>query len=207
MKSYFSFFLSLVMLHVFSYAPFASETPKEKAKKELLAAQVKAGITEIGAGKSARVRIVLDDKTKYDGYIFEIAEDHFVVADARSGATAPIAYSEVKGIKGHNLSTGAKIGIGVRLPQQWASLLEYSRDAATRTRRPAHRGHKLAYPVRLGASVSRNRFGNGRARGATLISSSPAVFLTSQSRRRFLPSSVERPRAAPPSRRACYRRC
>ena len=115
MKRTFSLLLSLVILHVFSYAPLASETPKEKAKKQMLAAQVKAGITELGTGVSARVRLVLNDKTKYDGYITEIAADHFGVADAKTGATAPIAYDEVKGIKGHNLSTGAKIGIGVAI--------------------------------------------------------------------------------------------
>jgi len=113
MKKYFSLFLSVLILHVFSYAPLASETPKEKAKKELRTAQVKAGIAELGTGVSSRVRVVLEDKTKYDGYITEISANHFVVADAKTGATAPIAYSEVKGIKGHNLSTGAKIGIGV----------------------------------------------------------------------------------------------
>jgi hypothetical protein len=115
MKRYFTFFLSVLILHVFSYAPLASETPKEKARKALLIAQVRAGIAELGTGKSSRVRIVLDDKTKYDGYIFEIAADHFVIADAKTGVTAPIAYSEVKGIKGHNLSKGTKIGIGVAI--------------------------------------------------------------------------------------------
>lgn len=115
MKRHLSFFLSVLILHVFSYAPLASETPKEKARKELLIAQVRAGISELGVGKSSRVRVVLDDKTKYDGYVFEIAADHFVIADAKTGVTAPIAYSEVKGIKGHNLTTGAKIGIGVAI--------------------------------------------------------------------------------------------
>ena len=115
MKRHFTFFLSVLILHVFSYAPLASETPKEKAKKEMLIARVRAGIAELGAGKSSRVRIVLEDKTKYDGYIFDIADGHFVIADAKTGVTAPIAYSEVKGIKGHNFSKGAKIGIGVAI--------------------------------------------------------------------------------------------
>jgi hypothetical protein len=105
--------MSALMLHAFSLAPLASETPKEQAAKTLLAKQVKAGISELGTGASSRVRVVLDDKTRYDGYVTEIADDHFVVADARTGATAPIAYREVKGIKGHNLSKGASIGIGV----------------------------------------------------------------------------------------------
>ena len=115
MKKCLSFVMSVLILHVFSYAPLASETPTEKVKKYLLVAQVKAGIANLGTGTASRVRVVLYDKTKYHGYITEITEDHFVVADAKTGATAPIAYSEVRGIKGHNLSTGAKIGIGIAI--------------------------------------------------------------------------------------------
>ena len=115
MKKYLSLMLSVLMLHAFSYEPLASETPRDKAKKAMLASQVKAAVSHLGAGKSSVVRVVLTDKTKYHGYITEIAEDYFVVADAKTGATAPIAYPEVKGIKGNNFSTGAKIGIGVAI--------------------------------------------------------------------------------------------
>jgi hypothetical protein len=113
MKKYLSAALTVLMLHAFSYAPLAFETPSERAKKAMLASEVKAGVMSLGTGTSSRVRVVLYDKTRYDGYITEIANDHFVVADAKTRATAPIAYPEVKGIKGNNLSTGAKIGIGV----------------------------------------------------------------------------------------------
>ena len=115
MKKYLSLILSVLMLHAFSYATLASETPKEKAKKAMLASEVKVGIAYMGTGKSSFVRVVLYDETKYHGYITEIADDYFVVADAKTGAKAPINYSEVKGIKGNNLSTGAKIGIGVAI--------------------------------------------------------------------------------------------
>jgi hypothetical protein len=114
-KKYLSMVLSVLLLHLFSYAPLAHETPREKAKRDLLSTQVKAGISQMGAGAKSRVRVVLYDKTKYHGYITEVTEDHFVVADLKTGATAPIAYSEVRGIKGNNLSTGAKIGIGVAI--------------------------------------------------------------------------------------------
>lgn len=115
MKKYLSLMLSVLLLHAFSYASLASETPKDKAKKAMLASQVKAAVAYLGTGKSSVVRVVLYDKTKYHGYITEIAEDNFVVADAKTGATALIAYPEVLGIKGNNLSTGAKIGIGVAI--------------------------------------------------------------------------------------------
>lgn len=115
MKKFLSLALSVLLLHVYSLACLASESPLERAKKAQLATEVKAGITYLGAGKSSLVRVVLYDKTKYHGYITEITDEGFVVADAKTGATAPIAYSEVKGVKGNNLSTGAKIGIGVAI--------------------------------------------------------------------------------------------
>ena len=115
MKKYLSLILSVVLLHAFSFASLAKDSSLEKTKKALLASRVKAGVTQLGTGKSSVIRVVLHDKTKYHGYITEIGEDGFVVADAKTGATAPIAYPEVKGIKGNNFSTGAKIGLGVAI--------------------------------------------------------------------------------------------
>ena len=113
MKKFLSLALSVLLMLVFSPTALATESPLERAKKAQLASEVKAGIAYLGVGKSSVVRVVLNDKTNYHGYITEITDEGFVVADAKTGATAPIAYSEVKGIKGNNLSTGAKIGIGV----------------------------------------------------------------------------------------------
>jgi predicted small secreted protein len=115
MKKFLSLALSVLLLLVFSSVNLANENPLERAKKAQLASEVKRGIAYLGVGKSSVVRVELYDKTKYHGYIAEITDEDFVVADAKTGATAPIAYSEVKGIKGNNLSTGAKIGIGVAI--------------------------------------------------------------------------------------------
>ncbi|HEX8709377.1 MAG TPA: hypothetical protein VF723_14125 [Pyrinomonadaceae bacterium] len=115
MKKCLSIILSVLLLHLFSYAPLATETPTEKARQAMLAMQVRAAVRELGEGTFSRVRVVLYDKTEYQGYITEITADHFVIADAETGMTAPIAYREVKGIKGNNFSTGAKIGIGVAI--------------------------------------------------------------------------------------------
>jgi hypothetical protein len=115
MKKFLSLALSVLLLHVSSFATLANESPLERAKKALLASEVKAGIANLGTGKSSVVRVVLYDKTKYHGYITEITDEGFVIADAKTGVTAPIAYPEVKGIKGNNLSTGAKIGIGAAI--------------------------------------------------------------------------------------------
>lgn len=115
MKKILSLVLSLLLLHAFSLAPLAADSPLARSRKALLASQVRAGIAHLGTGKHAVVRVVLYDKTKYYGYITEIGENAFVVADAKTGATAPIEYLEVKGIKGNNFSTGAKIGIGIAI--------------------------------------------------------------------------------------------
>ena len=113
MKKSLSLVLGVLLLHAVSLAPRAADTALERSKASLLASQVKAGVMHLGAGKSAVVRVVLHDKTRYHGYITRIGADDFIVADAKTGATAPIQYREVKGIKGNNFSTGAKIGIGI----------------------------------------------------------------------------------------------
>lgn len=136
MKNSLSFALALLMLHAFSFAPLARETGKEKAKKAMLAAEVKAGVASIGTGKSARVRVRLIDKTEYHGHIVETADDHFVIADARTGATARIAYHEVKGIKGNNLSTGMNVGIGVAVAAALAVVIGVVRARGRVDERP-----------------------------------------------------------------------
>lgn len=77
------------------------------------AEKVKAGIAKIGTGPAARVEVKLRDKTKLKGYVDQIADDHFVVIDDRTGAAFTVAYPQVKQVKGNNLSTGAKIAIGI----------------------------------------------------------------------------------------------
>ncbi|MEO8434401.1 MAG: hypothetical protein ABI596_05860 [Pyrinomonadaceae bacterium] len=115
MKKLICFVISIVLVPGFSFASFASDSSLDNAKKAQLASRVKTGVARLGAGKSAVVRVALYDKTKYYGYITEIGAESFVVADAKTGATAPILYSEVKGIKGRNFSTGARIGIGIAI--------------------------------------------------------------------------------------------
>jgi len=108
--------LALGLLLLYSLSPgrrSAANGLSEKEKKTQVSQRVKAEVRHLGAGKSSAVRVVLYDKTKYQGHITEVGEEFFVVADAKTGRTAPIAYSEVKGIKGNNFSTGAKIGIGL----------------------------------------------------------------------------------------------
>ena len=95
----------------------ASMTPgKSKEEKAAeFAGKVKAGITRLGVGPDARVMVKLRDKTKLNGYVSQIGDESFVVADARTGVTTEVQYPDVARVKGNNLSTGATIAIAVGL--------------------------------------------------------------------------------------------
>jgi hypothetical protein len=92
--------------------PASAATNPEKDAR--LAEKVKAGVTGLGTGRQAVVEVKLRDKTKLKGYISEATDDYFVVVDA-TGNPTQVAYPQVKSVKGNNLSTGAKIAIGVAL--------------------------------------------------------------------------------------------
>ena len=85
-----------------------------KAEKEArFAEKVKAGISRLGTGTEARVELKLRDKRKLKGYISEAGADGFSVVDAKTGVATTVTYPQVQKVKGHNLSTGAKIAIGL----------------------------------------------------------------------------------------------
>jgi hypothetical protein len=89
-----------------------------KAEKEArLAEKVKANVLKFGTGAGARVKVKLRDKTKLEGYISVADEEGFTVTDLKTGNATRVAYPQVKTVKGHNLSTGAKIAIGVGIAQ------------------------------------------------------------------------------------------
>lgn len=81
-------------------------------EKEVQAAEkVKAGISKLGTGKEALVRVKLRDGTKLDGYVSEANEDNFVVVDSKTGNATTVPYPQVKQVKGNNLSSGATVAI------------------------------------------------------------------------------------------------
>lgn len=105
--------LSLVVLLI----NLAGATPAYAASKEekqaLFAEKVKASVLKFGTGEAARVKIKLRDKTRLAGYISAADGESFTVIDSKTGMATTIAYPQVKSVKGNNLSTGAKIAIGV----------------------------------------------------------------------------------------------
>jgi hypothetical protein len=103
--------LAGLLVNLVALSPARAASKEEKEARFI--GRVKAGIARLGTGREALVEVKLRDKTKLRGYVSEVADEHFVVADARTGASTPVAYSQVKQVKGQNLSTGARVAIGI----------------------------------------------------------------------------------------------
>lgn len=105
--------LSLALVFVLSnlvcFTPTISGTTTDKESQ--FADKVKASIAKLGTGPATHVELKLRDGTKLKGYVAEIAADHFVVADVKTGETTAVPYPQVKKVKGNNLSTGVQIAI------------------------------------------------------------------------------------------------
>jgi hypothetical protein len=104
--------LALVLIAILLQTTgFVIRTSANNENDASLARKVRADV--MGFGKQAHVKVKLKDNTSLEGYIGEIGAEQFLVMDARSGSSTVVAYSQVKQVKRNNLSTGAKIGIGV----------------------------------------------------------------------------------------------
>jgi hypothetical protein len=86
----------------------ATKAGKEAARAE----KVRTKLAKLGTGSDARIKLELRDKTKLEGFVKEAGADTFALTD-RAGKTTTVEYSQVKKAQGNNLSTGAKIAIGV----------------------------------------------------------------------------------------------
>jgi len=89
---------------------FAATSAEQEAR---FAEKVKTQIAKLGTGPQARVEVKLRDKTKLKGHISEVGDEFFAVVDEKTGSATTLAYSQVKQVKGNNLSTGAAIAIGI----------------------------------------------------------------------------------------------
>lgn len=105
-----SWLLSGALIFLLFAAP--ETAAKSKVEKETQwAAKVKAGIARLGVGSEALVKLKLRSGRTLSGYVKEAGDQSFVVADATTGETETIPYSNVAQVKGHHLSKGAKITI------------------------------------------------------------------------------------------------
>jgi ribosomal protein S28E/S33 len=78
----------------------------DESKQVRLAGKVKKEIARLGVGPDARVEVKLYDGTKVKGYVSEIADEYFVVTDAKTGAATRVVYPQVKQLDGRNNKRG-----------------------------------------------------------------------------------------------------
>ena len=93
----------------FAYADTKSD------KEARFAEKVKKGIAQIGTGESARIEVKLRDNTKVKGYIKEAGETSFTVVNPATNVETIVTYPNTKQVRGNNLSTGAKVAIGLAI--------------------------------------------------------------------------------------------
>jgi hypothetical protein len=85
----------------------------KEEKQARFAEKVKADVLKLGSGESTRVKVKLRDQGKLEGYISDAGADTFTITNRKTGVATTVAYPQVKSVQGNNLSTGAKIAIGV----------------------------------------------------------------------------------------------
>ena len=111
-KKSFAVIIAFCLLQMLCVVQTASAKSKEE-KQEQITQKVKTGISKLGVGRDARIEITLRDRTKLAGYVSEVKDESFTITDPKTSGTTAVAYTDVAQVKGHNLSTGSKIGIGI----------------------------------------------------------------------------------------------
>lgn len=111
LKKLLSLSLVALLINLAAMTPAYADSKEEKQVR--FAEKVKASVLKFGTGEAARVKVKLRDKTKLEGYISAADGEGFTVTNSKTGMATTVAYPQVKSVKGHNLSTGAKIAIGV----------------------------------------------------------------------------------------------
>ena len=109
LKKVCSVVLSALLLQAAAVPAFAATSAEKEAKR---AEKVRTQLAKLGTGEDARIKVVLRDKTKLEGYIGEAGPESFVIVN-KAGVATTIAYPQVVKAKGNNLLTGAKIAIGI----------------------------------------------------------------------------------------------
>lgn len=110
-KKFVSLALAVLLINLALITSAQAETKAEKETR--FADSIKTGVIELGTGKDAKIQVKLKNGTKLRGYVSEIKGNSFVMIDEKTGATTEIPYPNAKQVRGNNLSTGAKIAIGL----------------------------------------------------------------------------------------------
>ncbi len=111
------------------FYPLPALAISNNEKDASLTAKVKSGVTQLGTGREARVKLKLRDKTRLSGFISEANDEYFVVTDLKNGAETKVAYPDVTQVQGNNLSTRTKVIIGASIVAAVIIVLYITRGA------------------------------------------------------------------------------
>ena len=112
MKSCLSVALAILLLPLASVEPaFAGD---DEVKQAQFVERVRAGITQLGTGPEARVKLTLRDRTKLEGFVSPVSDTDFVVTDV-AGNTTTVQYPDVTKVNGNNLRTRWKVVIAASI--------------------------------------------------------------------------------------------
>ena len=109
----FTKFLSLALagslISIVTLVPASAQSQTETDARQT--EKVKARILKLGTGKKVRLEVRLKDNTMLKGYVSEITEDHFNVADAKTGAVTTVPYAQVQQLKVNKYPHQLAIGL------------------------------------------------------------------------------------------------
>lgn len=108
LKQILCFSLVIILSHLTNFEASAS-VGNNFEKNATRGSKIKNRVVKLGL--DARVKINLQDDTRFEGSLQKIEAEHFVIKNKSDGNETAISYQDVKQIKKHNLSTAAKIGI------------------------------------------------------------------------------------------------
>ena len=86
-----------------------AQSGAEKQGEEL--SKVRSNVAKRGVGPNAKVKVVLLDGTKLQGYVSEAKVENFTVTDAKTGGSTVVKYGQVKEVRGAGLSRGTRIAL------------------------------------------------------------------------------------------------
>ncbi|MGH9831975.1 MAG: hypothetical protein ACREBD_12465 [Blastocatellia bacterium] len=110
MKKTVVIFAGILLLHSFLWPTTSLADSAENSKR---ASNIRSQILKLGSGVKTRLEVTLQDGTKLKGYIREADVDYFVLVNVTNDRAVVVTYPQVRQAKGHNLSEGMKILIGV----------------------------------------------------------------------------------------------
>jgi len=126
LKKIYSAILAALLLQAAALPAFAKTNAERDAQR---AEKVRTQLSKLGTGADALVSLELRDKTKLEGYLTETTSDSLTVTD-REGKSTTVPYRDVKKARGNNLSTGAKVAIGVGIGAAVTLIILWSLYAA-----------------------------------------------------------------------------